>query len=166
MGVIPECFRKQHGVRRSWHPQVSFAAWGLRAEEVSRDHSLDHRLGEGSPLARVYDADGWVLLLGVTHASDTSLHLAEYRATWPGKRTGRPSAPMLVEGHKRWVDWDDIEIDGRDFVTIGSAFARHSRLQREGMVGQATTMLLPQRQLVDFAVAWMGANRNTPQHDV
>lgn len=58
------------------------------------DHSLDDALGEGSPLARVYDLDGQVLLLGVGHDNNTSLHLAEYRAEFPGRRwEGQGSPP-------------------------------------------------------------------------
>ncbi len=104
-----------------------------------------------------------VLLLGVTHKRNTSLHLAEYRATWPGKRTSRPCAPVMRDGMKRWVDWDDIEIDSRDFATIGDSFARQSGLQCEGLVGQANALLFPQRSLVDFAVMWMAANRQTTE---
>jgi aminoglycoside 3-N-acetyltransferase len=36
-------------------------------------------LGNGSPLARIYDLDGYVLLLCVPYTSNTSFHLAEYR---------------------------------------------------------------------------------------
>ncbi len=34
---------------------------------VTAGHTLEFGLGEGSPLARVYDLDGFVLLLGVGH---------------------------------------------------------------------------------------------------
>jgi len=53
------------------------------------DHGLDDPR-ENSPLARVYDRDGDVLLLGVGHDSNTSLHLAEHRADFPrGRRRVR-----------------------------------------------------------------------------
>jgi ATP/maltotriose-dependent transcriptional regulator MalT len=58
--------------------------------------SLAYGAGERSPLARVYDLDGHVLLLGVDHANNTSLHLAEYRASFPGKRWIRQASPLLV----------------------------------------------------------------------
>ncbi|XXY65448.1 AAC(3) family N-acetyltransferase [Sorangium sp. So ce291] len=44
------------------------------------NHSLSYDLGEGSPLARIHELDGWVLLLGVGRGNNTSLHLAEHRA--------------------------------------------------------------------------------------
>lgn len=59
---------------------MSFAALGPAAEEITAGHALPDSLREGSPLARLYECDARVLLLGVGHDSNTSLHLGEYRA--------------------------------------------------------------------------------------
>jgi aminoglycoside 3-N-acetyltransferase len=158
-GDIPECFRKQRGVRRSSHPQVSFAAYGAQAPVIVEGHSLDFGLGEGSPLARLYGLEGWVLLLGVGHENNTSLHLAEYRANYPGQRLKKCGAPMLVEGHREWVEFQDIEVDETDFEEIGECFARETGLVRQGRVACATALLMPQRPLVDYAVQWIERNR-------
>ena len=159
MGAIPECFRSYPDVRRSAHPQHSFAARGAEADFVTDGHSYDYSFGEESPLARVYDLDGKLLFLGTSHAANTSLHLAEYRAALDIDTERRASA-VLVDGKREWVHWEELAFDDADFAECGAAFEReHPDGFESGRVGGANAKLLPQQSLVDFAVDWFESNR-------
>ena len=159
MGVIAEGFRTYPGVRRSRHPQESFAACGPNAGLVVDNHSLDHGLGDASPLGRLYDLDGYILLLGVGHANNTTLHLAEYRADSPGKEWVTQGGPLMVDGERRWVTFEDLEGNSDDFEEIGEAFAA-SGFERRAPVGSGEGRLMGVRELVDFAADWMTTHRS------
>jgi len=161
MGVISETFRKQRGVLRSSHPQVSFCAHGPQASRIVDDHSLAFGLGERSPLARIYDLHGFVLLLGASHGSNTSMHLAEYRANFPARKVVREGAPIDASGSRQWATFEEVEPDSSDFDRIGEEFLTSDagRVVRRGKVGLADCQLMPQRDVVNFAVGWMEENR-------
>lgn len=159
MGVIAETFRKQAGVIRSNHPNVSFAAWGKHARQITAPHPLFPFFGANSPLGRAYALDGWVLLLGVRHNRNSSLHLAEQQANIPPKLIPY-GAPILVNGERQWVTWEDIDWDDSDFEALAADFARETGLQREGKVANADALLVPLRPLIDYGVRWLEAHRS------
>jgi aminoglycoside 3-N-acetyltransferase len=160
MGSISETFRNQTGVLRSLHPHMSFSALGKHAEIITKDHQLDFALGENSPLARLYDLEAWILLLGVKHDNNTSLHLAESRADYPGKKEVKQGAPLLVNGERKWVILTELEEHSEEFKKIGKAYTKSGGKQQIGKIGNAKSRLIPQRDLVDFGVEWMKKNRD------
>ncbi len=158
MGVIPELFRTWPGTVRSYHPIGSFAARGPNAVKITSDHQLLDMFGDSSPLGALYELDGYVMLLGVDHWNNTSLHLAENRANWPNKFYIQEGTAMMVRWVREWVSFKMLSMDTDDFKVIGDAYEVQAGIQR-GRVGQAEVVLIRQRPLVDFAVEWMEANR-------
>lgn len=157
MGAVVEALRTQPGTLRSAHPHRSFVARGPAAAAIVARHDLDDPVGEGSPLAVVDWLDGQVLLLGVGHDKNTSLHLAEARSGLHLPRVAN-GAPLLVDGERRWVTFDEPAAGDADFLAVGAAFAA-SGGQRTGTVGEADAALMRQPELVAFAARWFAGNR-------
>ena len=83
-GRIAETFRLRPGVVRSWHPSHSVTAAGPLAEELTANHHLAAACGRGSPYEKITRRDdGRILLLGVGHEANTTMHGFEQLAGLP-----------------------------------------------------------------------------------
>ncbi len=149
MGITAELFWRQPGVLRSAHPGASFAAQGPLAERICAPHPLEPPHGPESPVGRVYDLGGQVLLLGVEHSESTTLHLAEALAGVPYS----VSHPCVVE---RDGATETVQIAETDHCCRGfrqaDGWLRARGLQREGTVGRANARLCAARDLVSVAL--------------
>lgn len=72
MGVLPEILRKHPKAKRSMHPIQSFA--GIHADAIINTQTIHEPF---APIAALAEQDGWVLLLGMDHTVDTSIHYGE-----------------------------------------------------------------------------------------
>ena len=158
MGAVAEMFRKWNGTLRSDHPARSVAAWGKYAEHITENHDLSNIFGEGSPLSKLYDLDGYVLLIGVGYDKNTSLHLADVRANYPSKHNCIEHSAILENGNRVWKSYETLFVDGEDFEQIGKAFEENCNVKKVSL-GNGTLTFMKQRELVDFAVKWIEENR-------
>jgi aminoglycoside 3-N-acetyltransferase len=152
MGKVPDVFRTFPQVIRSNHPKMSFAAWGKDAKLITEGHALDYGLGDQSPLARIYDLDGSVLLLGVDYDRNTSFHLAENRLPNPIVRL--ESAPIMDKGQRIWATYSDIDFQTDLFMDMGRAFENCYPVTLRSVAASACK-LFKQRDCVDFGIDWL-----------
>ncbi|WP_329035261.1 AAC(3) family N-acetyltransferase [Streptomyces sp. NBC_00178] len=160
MGALAETVRLTAGAVRSAHPQTSFAALGPAAEKLLSGHRETCHLGEDSPLARLYESDAQVLLLGTGFDSCSAFHLAEYRLPAPLPRRAYRCV-VAPDGRRRWWEYEDVVLDDGDFAALGDDFQREDRAGtvRSGTVGSARSRLFGIRAAVDFAQEWLGRHR-------
>ena len=161
-GVFPEVVRSWPGAVRSNNPGASVCAIGRRAEFLCSGHPLDFGYGEGSPLAKLVESDGKILLLGSHFDHVTSLHYAEHIADLPGKRIIHRPEKILKDG--TIVDLVIEEFDTSKpvissmpddyFHHLIEEFVQDSSVMH-GMVGYAKSYVLPAKQLIQFAVEKM-----------
>jgi aminoglycoside N3'-acetyltransferase len=152
LGATADLFWRQPEVVRSDHLQA-FAAIGPHAEAIVKTPLPLPPHGPESPVGRVHDLDGQVLLLGVGHDADTSLHLAELIANVP---YGIPRHCMVMEDGKR-VRIDYLENDHCcQRFTLADDWLRDRGRQAEGPVGHGTARLARARDIVGLAVEAIG----------
>ena len=85
----------------------AFAAKGPEAAQITAPHPVEVPHGLDSPVGTVYERNGQVLLLGMGHDADTTVHLAEYLA---GVRYRRKKYVMLQkDGRLTRLNYDEIE---------------------------------------------------------
>ena len=149
MGAIPEAFRSYPGTHRSSHPLVSVCANGRRARAITAEHALELCEGRGTPFEKLYELDGWTLLLGVGFNRCTSLHYAE--SLVPNRRTMISRFPIIENGVRVWVEKLSMGTDnGTHFPIVGQRFVDRGHV-RSGKVGNADALFFSTRALVDFA---------------
>eukprot|EP01117_Protostelium_nocturnum_P012714 TRINITY_DN4692_c0_g2_i1.p1 TRINITY_DN4692_c0_g2~~TRINITY_DN4692_c0_g2_i1.p1 ORF type:complete len:275 (+),score=81.84 TRINITY_DN4692_c0_g2_i1:31-855(+) len=159
MGAISEVGRVWTGSKRSNHPTSSFSAIGSMADKVVQIHELGSSLGERSPLASLEELNARVLLLGVGFERCTCFHLAEYRTT-KRRRNYMEGSAVLVDGKRKWIEYEELEVDGDDFAQIGEEFVKEGKV-KIGKVGEANCFLFQLKESVEFAKNWMDKNRTS-----
>lgn len=161
-GVLPEFLRTTPGALRSGNPGASIVALGARAERFTADHPLDYGYGEGSPLARLVETGGKVLMLGAPLDTLTLLHHAEHLATLPGKRIRRIEVPFATATGTQWrmieeFDTGDPIVEGLAedyFAEIVTEFLASGQ-GRRGLIGAAPSALVDAAAITAFGVSWL-----------
>ena len=154
LGILPDLFWRRPGVLRSGHVHA-FAAIGPRADAVLRDALPLPPHRPESPAGRVHELDGQVLLLGVDHDANTTVHLAECVAEVP---YGIPKyLTVLRDGAPVRVDYLENDHCCARFREVGG-WLEESGAQRTGPVGHATARLVRSRAVVDAVVPRLRAD--------
>ena len=134
MGVIAETLRCHPDALRSGHPVLSFA--GVNAEKYLSKQILNEPF---APIAAMYDAGGWVLLVGVDHTSNTSIHLGERMA-------GRKM-------YTRWALMGDMVVTLPNFPYCSEGFNAITPLiepfTKKVTVGNALIQAIPMQELIE-----------------
>ncbi len=153
MGQVPWEVWRGPIARRSPHPLMSVTAIGPRAADLTGDHPMDDPL---RPYRRLAESGGWVLLQGVDHTRNTTIHAAEFMLELP--HLSGPAYALVA---------DRSAVTGARIVTMprepdcSEGFNRLAdRIpRREVQVGHALLWLSRGQDVLDTALAALEADR-------
>ena len=146
LGIIPETMRRAFPHVRSRHPLLSYLALGPHAQQLIAAQQLDWPLG---PLEALAELEGDVLLLGVSHTSNTAIHLAE-------QRLGRSCFYRYAKVAERvWMELPNIPGQSHRFDEIEPDLRTATQ---EVMIGSCRARRIPIREVLAVAERLILAN--------
>lgn len=149
MGVAADTFWRLDGVVRSDSPHA-FAAAGPLAAAITAPHPIDPPHGSDSPVGRARDRDAQVLLLGVGHDANTTIHLAENEA---GVRYRRAvHVTVLARGRPVRFDYAEIDHCCARFALVDDWLEANGQ-QRRGPVAHGIARLARARDIVELVTS-------------
>jgi aminoglycoside N3'-acetyltransferase len=163
MGIVADTFWRMPGVLRTDNPHA-FAAIGPRAVEITAPQPVDIPHGVESPVGRVRDFDGYVLLLGVGHDADTTIHLAENIA---GVRYHKAAhATVMSGGQAKRYDYGEVDHCCANFSLLDDWLDTDDGQCRQGrgIVGHAEARLARSRDIVEAALKRLRENETVFLH--
>jgi aminoglycoside 3-N-acetyltransferase len=143
MGMFPETLRTHPNARRTAHPILSFA--GINADTALSAQTLFDPL---APIRTLAEQDGWILLLGVDHTVNTSIHYGE-------KLAGRRQFTRWALTHARMVECAGFPGDSSGFNVIAPDIERDTRFLQ---IGTAMVQAMPLKRLLEVVQARLKRN--------
>jgi aminoglycoside 3-N-acetyltransferase len=160
-GILAESLRMWTEASRSNHPEASIVTVGAKARWLTKDHPLHYPYGSNSPLEKLCNVQGSILLLGAPLNTITLLHYAENIAKVSNKRIIHYTVPVLRNGQRVCIEIEDFDT-ARGIVAnteeyfktiVDNYFSSGKGLS--GKVGAAQSYLFDSADLTKFAVQWL-----------
>jgi len=151
-GVITEAARSHPGAVRSLHPTHAVTVIGADAEELVEDDLDRGALGRDCALDRLIKKGGYVLLLGVDHRTNSSIHIGEDYAGDNRQKSISPENPKVVVLNHPQRGEQELTLTEMMGHTI--AFDRMDGVLRsrgqvvEGKIGEATCQLMKGEDII------------------
>jgi aminoglycoside N3'-acetyltransferase len=92
-----------------------------------------------------------VILLGAGEERASFIYLAQFMSGIG--REIRKSAPILVDGGPKWVEYRDMAVDNR-LVSSGTRFLVREGVARTGHIGDAPSIIFGCRQALGALLEW------------
>lgn len=148
VGIVADTFWRLPHVQRGDNAHA-FAASGAQSAFITAPSPLDVPHGLDSAVGRVYSLNGQILLLGIGHDANTTIHLAENLAGVRYRLAAR--LRILKDGQPMWFEFAEVNHCCQNFEKM-DIWLDARGLQRRGQVGHAEARLISSRAIVEAAL--------------
>ena len=153
IGILAVILASRPDSARSRHRAFGFTALGKNAEFLTANAPFHFPLGANSPLAKLYQLNGGILLIGTGHNTNCAVHLAE---AWADVPYGRRKA-IVPNEQEEWQEMQGTPECSRGFRKIEPVL-RQARILREAYVGNAPSQYMRIQYAVTMAIEMLRGN--------